>query len=66
MVARVKKNDTVFVLWGRDKGKTGSVIQVKPKKKTQPEIDAGYNTKYDVYVSANQTADQPEEGQPAI
>ncbi len=43
-----------------------AIANVKPKKKTQSEIEAGYNTKYDVYVSANQTADQPEEGQPAI
>ncbi|KIX85296.1 hypothetical protein J120_03250 [candidate division TM6 bacterium JCVI TM6SC1] len=32
MVARVKKNDTVFILSGKDKGKTGMVIQVLPNK----------------------------------
>lgn len=33
MVARIKKNDTVKVISGKDKGKTGSVIEVLPKKK---------------------------------
>ena len=28
----IRKNDTVFILDGRDKGKTGSVIEVLPKK----------------------------------
>ncbi len=32
MVARIKKNDTVVVLSGRDKGKKGVVIKVNPKK----------------------------------
>ena len=32
MVARIKKNDTVVVLSGKDKGKTGSVIEILPKK----------------------------------
>lgn len=32
MVARIKKNDTVMVIAGKDKGKTGSVIEVLPKK----------------------------------
>lgn len=31
MVARIKKNDTVFVLSGKDKGKTGSVIEISSK-----------------------------------
>ncbi len=34
MVARIKKNDTVKVISGRDKGKTGAVIQVNPQKGT--------------------------------
>ena len=46
MVARVKKNDTVFVLWGRDKGKTGSVIQVKPKKKKILVKDVAFVTRH--------------------
>jgi len=33
MVARIKKNDAVKVISGRDKGKTGSVIEILPKKK---------------------------------
>ena len=32
MVARIKRDDTVMVIAGRDKGKTGSVIEVEPKK----------------------------------
>ncbi len=32
MVARIKKNDTVVVLTGKDKGKTGAVIEMLPKK----------------------------------
>jgi large subunit ribosomal protein L24 len=30
MAAKVKKNDTVVVLAGKDKGKTGKVLQVLP------------------------------------
>lgn len=29
---RVKKNDTVSVIMGRDKGKSGKVIEILPKK----------------------------------
>lgn len=32
MVTRIKKNDTVVVLSGKDKGKQGPVIALKPKK----------------------------------
>lgn len=32
MVARVKKDDMVMVLSGKDKGKQGSVIAILPKK----------------------------------
>jgi large subunit ribosomal protein L24 len=32
MVARVKKNDTVVVLHGKDKGRQGTVIEILPKK----------------------------------
>ncbi len=31
MVARVKKNDSVFVLSGKDKGKKGTVLAISPK-----------------------------------
>ncbi|HZV18196.1 MAG TPA: 50S ribosomal protein L24 [Sphingobium sp.] len=30
--ARIKKGDTVIVLAGKDKGRTGSVLQVMPKE----------------------------------
>ena len=30
---KIKKNDVVYVLTGRDKGKTGKVFQVYPQKK---------------------------------
>ncbi len=29
---RIKKNDTVLVISGKDKGKTGNVIAISPKK----------------------------------
>ena len=32
MAAKIKKGDKVVVLTGRDKGKTGEVIQVMPKE----------------------------------
>ncbi|WP_407530545.1 50S ribosomal protein L24 [Methylobacterium oryzisoli] len=32
MAAKVKKGDTVIVLTGRDKGRSGEVIQVMPKE----------------------------------
>lgn len=32
MVMRVKKNDTVMVISGKDKGKQGTVIGIEPKK----------------------------------
>ena len=32
MIARIRKNDMVFVLSGKDKGKQGEVIEVLPKK----------------------------------
>ena len=32
MAAKIKKGDTVVVLTGKDKGKTGSVLQVLPKE----------------------------------
>jgi len=33
MIARVKKNDTVQVLSGKDRGKQGTVMAILPKKK---------------------------------
>ncbi len=32
MVARIRKNDTVIAIAGKDKGKQGSVIAILPKK----------------------------------
>ena len=32
MAARIRKGDTVMVITGRDKGKTGEVIRVLPKE----------------------------------
>ena len=32
MAARIRKGDTVLVITGRDKGKTGEVIRVLPKE----------------------------------
>ena len=32
MAARIKKGDDVFVLTGKDKGRSGSVIKVMPQK----------------------------------
>jgi large subunit ribosomal protein L24 len=34
MVARIKKNDIVMVISGRDKGKKGKVLEVMPRKGT--------------------------------
>ena len=31
-MARIKKGDTVAVLWGRDKGKSGKVLRVWPER----------------------------------
>jgi large subunit ribosomal protein L24 len=32
MAAKIKKGDKVVVLTGRDKGRTGEVVQVLPRK----------------------------------
>lgn len=41
MLARVKKNDTVILLSGKDKGKQGSVINVYPSDDTVLVKDTG-------------------------
>lgn len=46
MVARIKKNDTVIVLSGKDKGKTGSVIDILPKKDKVMIKDVGIITRH--------------------
>lgn len=44
MLSRVRKNDTVLVLSGRDKGKQGRVIEVDPKKDLVLVKDVGVVT----------------------
>ena len=34
MASRIRKNDTVQIMAGKDKGKTGEVLQVFPKEKS--------------------------------
>lgn len=46
MVARIKKNDTVVVLSGKDRGKTGSVIDILPKKEKVMVKDVGVVTRH--------------------
>lgn len=41
MAAKIKKGDTVIVLTGKDKGKTGEVLSVNPKE--QKVLVAGVN-----------------------
>jgi large subunit ribosomal protein L24 len=53
MAAKIKKGDTVVVLAGRDKGKTGDVLEVRPKENRA--IVSGVNT---VMRHQKQTASQ--------
>lgn len=46
MIARIKKNDTVVVISGKDKGKKGSVIQIKPKTSEVLVKDVGVVTRH--------------------
>ena len=46
MVARVRKDDTVMVLSGKDKGKQGSVIAILPKKGKVMVKDVAVMTKH--------------------
>ncbi|HRN77691.1 MAG TPA: 50S ribosomal protein L24 [Candidatus Dependentiae bacterium] len=46
MVARVKKNDYVKVLTGKDKGKEGQVITITPKKDMILVKDVAVATKH--------------------
>lgn len=46
MIARIKKNDTVVVLSGKDKGKTGNVIDISPKKDQVMVKDVGVITRH--------------------
>ena len=55
MLSRIKKNDTVIVLSGKDKGKTGQVISVNNKKGTVLVKDACIVTKH---VKAKKSGDK--------
>ena len=46
MVARIKKNDTVMVISGKNKGKTGVVIDVLVKKNKVLVKDIGMVAKH--------------------
>ncbi len=46
MLSRVKKNDTVYVLSGRDKGKRGAVISVDPENGLVVVKDVGIVTRH--------------------
>lgn len=55
MLSRVKKNDTVLVLSGKDKGKQGLVISVDPKKDLVLVKDVGIVTRH---VKARRTGEK--------
>ena len=55
MLSRVKKNDTVLVLSGKDKGKQGLVITVDPKKDLVLVKDVGVVTRH---VKARRTGEK--------
>ena len=46
MLSRIKKNDTVLVLSGKDKGKQGVVISVNPKKSVAVVKDVAIVTRH--------------------
>ena len=46
MLNRVKKDDSVAVLSGRDKGKSGAVIAINPKKETVTVKGIGIVTRH--------------------
>lgn len=56
MVARIKKNDTVVVLSGKDRDKKGAVIEVLPKKGKVLVKDVGVVTRH---VKARKQGDVP-------
>ena len=79
MAAKIKKGDTVVVLAGRDKGRTGQVLQVMPKedralvqgvnlvKKHQraaPGREAGIITKEAPIHLSNVALRDPKDGKP--
>lgn len=46
MLARIKKDDQVKVISGKDKGKTGAVIKILPKKKKALVKDVAMVTRH--------------------
>lgn len=56
MVARIKKNDTVVVLSGKDKGKKSTVLEVLPKKNLVMIKDVAVVTRH---VKARKQTDVP-------
>jgi large subunit ribosomal protein L24 len=79
MAAKIKKGDQVVVLAGKDKGKTGSVLQILPEEKRAlvqginlirrhtkqtPEREAGiYTREAPIHLSNIALAD-PKDGKP--
>jgi large subunit ribosomal protein L24 len=55
MLSRIKKNDTVLVMAGKDKGKQGYVISVDPKKDLVVVKDVGIVTRH---VKAQKSGDK--------
>lgn len=46
MIARIKKNDTVIVISGKDKGKQGMVLEVLPSKQKVVVKDVAVVTRH--------------------
>ena len=51
---RIKKGDTVKVLSGKDKGKTGKVISVMPKSAKVVVENVNMHTRFEKAKKANQ------------
>ena len=79
MAAKIKKGDHVVVLTGRDKGKTGQVVQVLPREnralvqgvnlvrrhtKQSAEREAGIYTKESPIHLSNIALADPKDGKP--
>lgn len=56
MVARVKKNDTVVVISGKDRGKQGPVLEILPKKNAVVIKDVAIVTRHVKARAQGQTA----------
>jgi large subunit ribosomal protein L24 len=64
MLARVKKNDKVIILSGKDKGKQGSVLAVYPKDDTVLIKDVGIVTRHVKPTKAGQKGGVVKEERP--